>query len=211
MPLMDRFSRLLLAPPARGMRALLYGAALILVPTAIRLILDSLLAGHLSFLIYMPFVIVAAILLHWAYAAAVVFSSWAVANLLFVEPRYQFVFDRVEEISFVIFILSAGILIALVEAVRRIVENSLRPARPDTSFSTPVVFSSERGQAWASWYGSHSWVRLGPEDDVAECMEDFLAQRAVAERLRRQAPHPKRAKPLGTTPDVDNLPSPPSL
>ncbi|HEU4809791.1 MAG TPA: DUF4118 domain-containing protein [Sphingomicrobium sp.] len=192
---MDKVSKLLLAPPAIGIRALLYGIVLILVPTAIRQILDSFLAGHLSFLIYVPFVIMAAILLRWTYAAAVALASWAVANVLFLEPRYQFTLDRVEEVSFVVFALSGALLIALVEAVRRIVENSLRPARPDTSFTTPVVFSSERGQAWASWYGSHSWVRLGPEDEVAECMQDFLAQRAVAERLHRKARPEKVGNP----------------
>lgn len=195
MAVMDKVSKLLLAPPAIGIRALLYGIVLILVPTAIRQILDSFLAGHLSFLIYVPFVIMAAILLRWTYAAAVALASWAVANVLFLEPRYQFTLDRVEEVSFVIFALSGALLIALVEAVRRIVENSLRPARPDTSFTTPVVFSSERGQAWASWYGSHSWVRLGPEDEVAECMQDFLAQRAVAERLHRKARPEKVGNP----------------
>lgn len=195
MAVMDKVSKLLLAPPAIGIRALLYGIVLILVPTAIRQILDSFLAGHLSFLIYVPFVIMAAILLRWTYAAAVALASWAVANVLFLEPRYQFTLDRVEEVSFVIFALSGALLIALVEAVRRIVENSLRPARLDTSFTTPVVFSSERGQAWASWYGSHSWVRLGPEDEVAECMQDFLAQRAVAERLHRKARPEKVGNP----------------
>jgi uncharacterized protein DUF4118 len=195
MAVMDKVSKLLLAPPAIGIRALLYGIVLILVPTAIRQILDSFLAGHLSFLIYVPFVIMAAILLRWTYAAAVALASWAVANVLFLEPRYQFTLDRVEEVSFVVFALSGALLIALVEAVRRIVENSLRPARPDTSFTTPVVFSSERGQAWASWYGSHSWVRLGPEDEVAECMQDFLAQRAVAERLHRKARPEKVGNP----------------
>ena len=195
MAVMDKVSKLLLAPPAIGIRALLYGIVLILVPTAIRQILDSFLAGHLSFLIYVPFVIMAAILLRWTYAAAVALASWAVANVLFLEPRYQFTLDRVEEVSFVIFALSGALLIALVEAVRRIVENSLRPARPDTSFTTPVVFSSERGQAWASWYGSHSWVRLGPEDEVAECMQDFLAQRAVAERLHSKARPEKVGNP----------------
>ena len=195
MAVMDKVSKLLLAPPAIGIRALLYVIVLILVPTAIRQIRDSFLAGHLSFLIYVPFVIMAAILLRWTYAAAVALASWAVANVLFLEPRYQFTLDRVEEVSFVIFALSGALLIALIEAVRRIVENSLRPARPDTSFTTPVVFSSERGQAWASWYGSHSWVRLGPEDEVAECMQDFLAQRAVAERLHRKARPEKVGNP----------------
>ena len=195
MAVMDKVSKLLLAPPAIGIRALLYGIVLILVPTAIRQILDSFLAGHLSFLIYVPFVIMAAILLRWTYAAAVALASWAVANVLFLEPRYQFTLDRVEEVSFVVFALSGALLIALVEAVRRIVENSLRPARPDTSFTTPVVFSSERCQALASWYVSDSWVHLRPEDEVAECMQDFVAQRAVAERLHRKARPEKVGNP----------------
>jgi len=204
MAVMDKFSKLLLAPPARGVRAGVYGVALVAVPTVVRLVLDAFLAGHLSFLLYMPFVIMAAILLRWTYAASVALASWAAGNILFLEPRYQFTVNTVEEISFVIFVISAALLIALVEAVRRIVENSLRPARPDTSFTTPVVFSTERGQAWASWYGSHSWIRLGPEDEVAECMEDFLAQRAVAERLHRKVRPETAGKPLSTTPDVDN-------
>ena len=183
MTLMDGFSKLLLAPPASGRRAVLYSFLLLAIPTGLRLILDAILGSSLSFLIYMPFVIVGAILLRWTYAAAVVLGAWTTANILFVHPRYEFGFDRVEEISFIILLVSAILLIALVEAVRTIVENSLRPARPDTRFSTPVVFSIERGQAWASWYGSHSWVRLGPADEVADCMEDFLAQRALAKRL----------------------------
>ena len=109
-------------------------------------------------------------------------GSWIVADLLFMGPRYQLGFGSYEVIGFIIFMTSAALLIVLAEAVRVIVENSLRPTRPD-GFSTPVVFSLEGGQAWASWYGSHSWVRLGPEDDVAEMMRDFLAQRELAKRL----------------------------
>ena len=62
----------------------------------------------------------------------------------------------------------------------------VRPARPD-GIAAPVVFSLEGGQAWASWYGSHSWVRLGPENEVAEMMRDFLAQRELAKRLEGAA------------------------
>ena len=82
---------------------------------------------------------------------------------------------------------AAFLVIALVEAVRTIVENSLRPAKPE-GFAAPVVFSLEQGDAWASWYGSHSWIRLGPDEEVAEMMRDFLAQRELAKRLESGGP-----------------------
>jgi len=63
-----------------------------------------------------------------------------------------------------------------------IVENALRPARQNGTPSQ-VVFSSQSGYAWASWYGSHSWVRLGPKEEIAEMMKDFLAQLELGERL----------------------------
>ena len=113
------------------------------------------------------------------------FVSWIVADLLFTEPRYQLNFGANELVGFTIFLVSAVLIIALSKAARVIVESSLRPARPD-GIAAPVVFSLEGGQAWASWYGSHSWVRLGPEGEVAEMMRDFLAQRELAERLDRK-------------------------
>jgi hypothetical protein len=185
MTFIDKLSKLLLAPPATGLRALFYAVALIAIPTVIRLLL-GLIIDRLPFFTYIPFVIVAAMVLDWKYAAAEALGSWIVADLMFIGPSYQLGFGSYEVIGFIVFLASAALLIALAEAVRVIVDQSLRPARPD-GFSTPVVFSSEGGQAWASWYGSHSWVRLGPEDDVAEMMSDFLAQRALAKRLESSA------------------------
>jgi len=184
MTFIDRLSRLLLAPPATGMRALFYGIALIAIPTVIRLLL-GLIVDRLPFIPYIPFVIVGAMVLSWEYAAGTAVMSWVVADLLFTEPRYQLNFGADELAGFTIFLVSAVLIIALSKAVRAIVESSLRPARPD-GIAAPVVFSLEAGQAWASWYGSHSWVRLGPEREVAEMMRDFLAQRELAERLDRK-------------------------
>lgn len=184
MTFIDRLSKMLLAPPATGKRALFYGVVLIAVPTLVRLFL-GLFIDRLPFFPYIPFVIIAAALLDWRSASAVALGSWVIADLLFLEPQYQLTFGTYELIGFVIFAASTVLIIILVEAVRLIVENSLRPARPD-AFSTPVVFSLEGGQAWASWYGSHSWVRLGPEEEVAEMMEDFLAQRKLGLRLAKQ-------------------------
>lgn len=184
MTFIDKLSRMLLAPPATGRRALFYGIVLIAIPTLIRLSLSPFIE-RLPFFPYIPFVIIAAALLDWKFASAVALGSWIVADLLFIEPHYLLRFGAYELIGFVIFAASAVLIIILVEAVRLIVENSLRPARPD-AFSTPVVFSLEGGQAWASWYGSHSWVRLGPDAEVAEMMEDFLAQRELGRRLAKQ-------------------------
>ena len=192
MRFIDGLSRLLLAPPATGRRALVYGVALITIPTFIRLLI-GLYIDRLPFLPFLPFVIVAAIVLDWKWAVATALGSWIIADLLFIGPRFQLNFGAYELIGFTIFFASTLLLIALAKAVRVIVENSLRPARPD-GIAAPVVFSLEGGQAWASWYGSHSWVRLGPESEVAEMMRDFLAQRELAKRLElsaRRRPAPK--------------------
>jgi hypothetical protein len=173
-----------LAPPATGWRALIYGLVLIATPTVLRIVVNELIQGRLAFFVYIPFVILAGAFLAWKHAAVVALACGIIALLFFVEPYYRIGINAYEVIGFAIFAVSSVLIIALVEAVRTIVENSLRPARPE-GLSTPVVFSLEGGQAWVSWYGSHSWVRLGPEEEVAEMMEDFLAQRELAKRLTR--------------------------
>ena len=184
--IMERLTKLLLSPPATGWRALVIAVLLVTVPTLVRLVI-GLWLDRLPFFAYIPFVVLAAVMLHWRWAAGVAFASWLVADMLFMGPAFRPSFGAFEVIGFIIFICSAMLVIALVEAARMIIENSLRPARTG-GFHAPVVFSLEGGQAWASWYGSHSWVRLGPEADVAEMMEDFLAQRELGKRLARLQP-----------------------
>lgn len=186
MTLIDKLSRLLLAPPVTGRLALLFAVLLVAVPTGLRFMVDDIVGNSLPFFLYIPFVILAGAILSWRSASLVAIASWLIGDFLFLAPRYEFDFDAVEVIYLIVFITSAAFVIALVEAVRTIVENSLRPARPE-GFSAPVVFSLERGQAWASWYGSHSWVRLGPEEEVAEMMRDFLAQQELGKRLDPKA------------------------
>ena len=184
--IMERMTKLLLAPPATGRRALVIATLLVIIPTVIRLVI-GLWLDRLPFFAYIPFVVLGAVMLHWRWAAGVALASWLVADMLFMGPAFRPSFGAFEVIGFVIFMCSAMLVIALVEAARMIIENSLRPARTG-GFHAPVVFSLEGGQAWASWYGSHSWVRLGPEADVAEMMEDFLAQRELGKRLARTMP-----------------------
>src|SRR5438045_8388026 len=99
MTFIDRLSRLLLAPPATGTRALFYGIVLIAIPTVIRLLLGFII-DRLPFIPYIPFVIVGAMVLSWQYAAATAIMSWLVADLLFTEPRYQLSFGPYELVGF---------------------------------------------------------------------------------------------------------------
>ena len=48
-----------------------------------------------------------------------------------------------------------------------------------------IVFSLEKGEVWASWYGHGAPVHLGSQRKVSEMMEDFLAQVEVGKRLNR--------------------------
>ena len=49
-----------------------------------------------------------------------------------------------------------------------------------------IVFSLEKADAWASWYGQGTPIRLGSQRKVSEMMADFLAQVEIAKRLKRR-------------------------
>jgi hypothetical protein len=65
-------------------------------------------------------------------------------------------------------------------AVARLVLDALQKPHRD---SGGLVFSLEKGEVWASWYGQDVPVRLGSQRKVAEMMEDFLAQEQLGKRL----------------------------
>lgn len=75
-------------PPVIGSRALVGVFGAVVLPTIIRWMVDGNVSG-VAFLPYIPFVLVAAILLGWRYAASVAVISAYVADLLFIEPRFQ--------------------------------------------------------------------------------------------------------------------------
>ena len=50
-----------------------------------------------------------------------------------------------------------------------------------------IVFSLEKGQVWASWYGQGPPVLLGSQRKVGEMMKDFLAQEELARRLANKS------------------------
>ena len=46
-----------------------------------------------------------------------------------------------------------------------------------------IVFSLEKGEVWASWYGEGPSLRLGSQQRVSAMMADFLKQEEVGKRL----------------------------
>ena len=80
-----------------------------------------------------------------------------------------------------IFMLASALIIASVELPRQVPKKIVCSA-PDKD-PAGIVFSLEKGQAWVSWYGEKCPVRLGPQGEVADMMEDFLAQLEVGKRL----------------------------
>lgn len=170
--------------PFNGRAAIVVGMIAVAIPTAIRLSVDGVVSGT-AVTGYVPFVLLSAVLLGWLNASIVAIASALIGDMLFVGPPNQ-VFEGPADIFVVgLFLLVSGVLIGFVELVRRIVaeddkvEEAAEPAG--------IIFSLEKGEAWASWRGHATPVRLGPQNEVAEMMEDFLAQVEVARRLNRQA------------------------
>jgi len=81
-----------------------------------------------------------------------------------------------------LYILYCAAVIGAVEFTRRTFARFSRVAGPGES-SSGVIFSVEQNQAWASWPGHPSPVRLGPASEVAAMMQDFIRQRELAHRL----------------------------
>ena len=169
--------------PFNGRAAIVVGMIAVVIPTAIRLSVDGVVSGT-AVTGYVPFVLLSAVLLGWLNASIVAIASALIGDMLFVGRPNQ-VFEGPSDIFVVgLFLLVSGVLIGFVELVRRIVaDDELEEAAEPAG----IIFSLENGQAWASWRGYRTRVRLGPQVEVAEMMEDFLAQVEVAKRLNSQA------------------------
>lgn len=171
------------AAPLNAGWALLFGVAAIIVPTFIRAAVPGSGPG-IVFTLYIPFVLLAALLLRARHAALVALGSAVVANFLFMGHPFRIALAPGDLFGVGAFLLSSALIIGFVRAARRLVTDPGPPATGEEARG--VVFSAEGGQAWASWYNARPSVRLGPQTEVAVMMEDFLAQMAVGERLARR-------------------------
>ena len=172
-------TRWLKAPPITGGLALLCALVAVEIPTLIRTAVNGVVTGC-EFTPYLPFVLLAAILLPWRYAALVALASVATLGGLFVgDPG-----DMLQSCflsSAGIFLASSAAMILTILLIRSLV--AAMQARGTDESEGGIVFSLDRGQVWASWYGQGPPVLLGSQRKVSEMMQDFLAQERLGRRL----------------------------
>lgn len=180
-----QFIRRLVAPSVTGYQAIGLGAALITIPTLIRAAVDGIVTGC-EFSVYLPFVLVAAVLMEWRYAAAVALASVGLADYVFMQ-HVAFFSGPCDVYVVGVFLTASAFIIGLVQIIRASFAGIITTDRSEFA-SGQVVFSLENNRAWAGWHGHRTMVQLGSKDEVAEMMEDFLAQLELAERLKSPSP-----------------------
>lgn len=171
-------TRWLQTPPATWRLALFCGVAAVALPTIIRAAIDGVVTGC-EFTPYLPFVLFSALLLRWWHAAAVALASVAMLGGLFMGPPSEFLVSECFLSSAGIFFASSAIMIGTVILIRGVF--AAIQSRDESAGG--IVFSLEKEEVWASWYGSGPPMRLGSQERVEEMMEDFLAQRELGKRL----------------------------
>jgi len=179
----DDLIDLLLAPSITGARAIFYTILAAGVPTFIRAGVAGFVSGC-ELTIYLPFVLVAVVFMGWKYGVATALTSVVLAQFVVLGPHHSFLTSACSIYSLSVFSIGSAAIIAAVHGLRRLI--ALRSESPGSS-NGGIIFSLEKGQAWASWYGRSSYVQLGPQSEVAEMMEDFLAQLEVGKRLTRSS------------------------
>jgi hypothetical protein len=172
------------APLVTGGPAVLVGIAAVALPTLVRAAIDGAVTGC-EFTPYLPFVLLSAILLGSWPAAIIAVASVATLGGLFIGPSASFL----EKPCFVsgagTFLGASAVVIGLVIAIRRVF--AAIEKRGTDEGSGGVIFSLDRGQVWASWYGQGPPVLLGSQRRVGEMMKDFLAHEELAKRLNRNS------------------------
>ena len=172
-------TRWLQAPPRDGPLALLCAVVAVEIPTLIRAAVNGVVTGC-EFTPYLPFVLLAAILLPWRHAAFVALASVGVLGGLFIGNPGD-ILQSCFLSSAGIFLASSTAMICTIVLIRRLV--GAMQARGADESEGGIVFSLDRGQVWASWYGQGPPVLLGSQRKVAEMMQDFLAQERLGRRL----------------------------
>ena len=132
------------------------------------------------------FVLASAILLGWKGAILAAASSAAVSLWLHAGHGHPMFGSRGELVALTVFFFYCALIIGCVEFVRSAFVRLSRVADPE-EHSSGIIFSREDGQAWASWPGNSSPIRLGPEPEVTAMMRDFVSQVELADRLARRS------------------------
>jgi len=176
----------LFTPPLKGFAAGLFSFFALVIPTTIRLSLHLRIDDE-PHTLFSIFVLATVILCGWRYAVAVAIGTAIVCNTVMMGPPYGFHFTPAEMLGLGTCLGYSLFVIAVVQLFRETASRSLRQAGAKESASG-IIFSVDEGQAWASWYGVDAPVRLGPKEEVAAMMEDFLAQVELSDRLKQHTP-----------------------
>ena len=170
--------------PISGVLAPILGVAALAVPTAILSLNHALPAGACCTTFY-PFVILAAVLLRPIFAAATAIGSIGLADALFMGPRYRLFETPMDEFGDIVSLVSFALILGIVWWLRRVIV--AQRAKASAQWESGIIFSLEKGVAFARLPGAHIPIALGPENEVAEMMRDFLAQLELGKRLTRRA------------------------
>ena len=181
MTLVGLLRKWLVTTPIAGKPALWFAVAAVGLPTLYRMSLDGIVMG-IGYCPYLPFVLFSAVLLGWRQAAVIALISVAVVDVLFVGQRFHLFEGPTDMFGDLGFLVASALIIALVQAIRTAFEDLVGP-----TVAGGVIFSLKDGQAWASWPTAGYHLRLGPQDDVAEMMKDFVAQVELGKRLNRKS------------------------
>lgn len=177
MKLLGFLKKWLLLTPQVGKSALIVAVVAIGLPTILQVSLDGTVSGS-GLLLYFPFVTLAAILLEWKAATIIMLVSAMLADWLVSGPHHRLLEQPADIFELAMFLSGSTVIILLVHANRTTFAELVGPTS-----KTGVFFSLEKDQAWASWPEAGFHLRLGPQDEVASMMRDFLAQCELSERL----------------------------
>ena len=168
-------------PVVTGGHALLFAILAVGIPTAVRAAVNGVVTGC-EFTPYLPFVLVCAILLRWWIAGAMAVSAVAVMGG-FLGGSHNFALPCFIS-SAAIFLGASAVMIGIALLIRHVLA-AMQSRGADESMGG-VVFSLEKGEVWASWYGQGPPVLLGSQRKVSEMMQDFLAQEELGKRLTQR-------------------------
>ncbi|HEU4809867.1 MAG TPA: hypothetical protein VFS69_04330 [Sphingomicrobium sp.] len=173
------FARWFLQQRLTGVQALLFAAISLGAALALRAAVDGMVTGC-EFTPYLPAVLVCAILLRWWQAALAALAAPMLHGSAFMGAPWHFLDSACFQSTGGMFLLSSAVIIGVAVMVRQMLELQRNSG---ANGSGGIVFSLEKGEVWASWYGTGLPVRLGDRNRVETMMADFLAQSELGKRL----------------------------
>jgi two-component sensor histidine kinase len=167
----ERIGQAILAPHSLA-ASLSWTVVLVVVPTLLRLVLD---AGHngVPFVTYFHAIVLAALFLGWRYGVLVTFVSATVARVLFIREGLFFVESPRGLIILALFVLSCAMLIAIGEALRRVMAEAQAASAREALLNEELRHRLKNLLAVVNSLASLSFRHGNPEE----------AQHAFSERL----------------------------